>query len=110
VERITIEIDLRGKVNVLGVRVSGEVDAVSAPELRRILGGTTDGDGIVSVVVDLAGVTAIDAEGVAALVAAHQQINGDGAAMQVINPSPAATAALRAAGVADLVAVTHASG
>jgi anti-sigma B factor antagonist len=102
-ERITIEIDLRGKVNILGVRVTGALDAETAPDLRRILGGTTDGDGIVSVVVDLSGVTAIDDAGVAALVDAHQQIDGDGAAMRVINPSPVVTSALRAAGVADLV-------
>lgn len=108
-ERITIEIDLRGKVNVLGVRVTGEVDAATAPELRRILGDTTDGDGIGTVLLDLSGVTTMDLAGVEALLGADQQISGAGAAMRIVEASPVVTDAVDAAGVADRLPVPHES-
>lgn len=108
-ERLTIEIDLRGKVSALGLRIAGEVDEATAPELRRILGDTTDGDGIVTVLLDLSGVTVMDRAGVDALLGADQQISGAGAAMRIVEASPSVTAAMDAAGASDRLAVTHGS-
>jgi anti-anti-sigma factor len=101
-----VEIDLRGPVDVLCIRVRGEVDMSTAPQLRTILSATGECDGSISVIVDLRDVTFMDSSGFVALAQAHRDVTAGGAAMQVINTSPTIAAGMRATGVAELLGAT----
>lgn len=63
------------------VRASGELDVLSADELRGHL--RLAGDGHRRVVVDLAGVTFMDSAGLGALVSAHRAITERGGTLEV---------------------------
>ena len=60
------------------VRVCGDLDAETVPELRDTLTELIDRQGVVSLVVDLQGLTFIDSSGIYALVQAlkHAQLRG----------------------------------
>jgi anti-anti-sigma factor len=69
------------------IRVSGEIDMASAPELLATLrtaevprGGT--------LLLDLAGVTFMDSTGIGALIEAHQQREATGVALSLVEVPP----------------------
>jgi len=80
------------------VRVSGEVDLETAPELREALFAVIS-DGATHVVVDVGDVSFIDASGFNALVAAHMRLRGQGRGLALRAPSPMARRALEATGL-----------
>ncbi len=70
------------------IRVAGEVDLYSSPELRKaILQAMPSGDGRLSI--DLSGVSYIDSSGVATLVEGLRAANENGAKFTLVAPSSA---------------------
>jgi anti-sigma B factor antagonist len=59
------------------LRVRGELDALSAPELRPLLDELIE-DGRSDITVDLSGLRMIDSSGVGALVSLYKRVRGQG--------------------------------
>lgn len=57
------------------VTVTGEIDLASSPELRRMLHDQLEDEGVVTLVVDLEGVTFIDSSGLGVLVGVLKRVN-----------------------------------
>lgn len=72
-----------------GVRlvVVGEVDVVSAGQLREYLAGALDMR-LEALTVDLGGVTFLDSTGLSALVYAHDRAQDEGVSLVVTDPQP----------------------
>jgi anti-sigma B factor antagonist len=64
----------------------GELDLATAPELRRALASATAGEAV-DLVVDLSGVTFVDASGLAALLEAAQGLRSSGGELRLTSPS-----------------------
>jgi anti-sigma B factor antagonist len=77
---MTYQIDFEDDVPV--VRVNGELDAVTVPELRNVLAGFEGddqrGDGGLRLVLDLSGLRLIDSAGVGVLMAVHRRLQARG--------------------------------
>jgi len=70
------------------IRVVGEVDLYSSPELRKaILKAVPSAEG--GLAIDLAGVTYIDSSGVATLVEGLRSAREHGTGFALVSPSPA---------------------
>jgi anti-anti-sigma factor len=70
------------------VKVTGEIDASTAPTLGQALDSAID-RGMRTVVVDAAGITFIDSSGLSVLVAAHKRlIAGDGELVVASSSAP----------------------
>jgi anti-sigma B factor antagonist len=83
--RVTVDSNPRGRGSPVVVRVSGEVDIQTSPDLDAHLQQVLN-DGAVSVVVDLAGVTFLDSTGLSVLVAALKRCHDVGGTLQVVAP------------------------
>lgn len=68
------------------LRVAGELDLATAEELGRTLAQALDSND--AVVLDLSEVTFIDSTGLAAIIAAVNRANGNGAVLQIATPLP----------------------
>jgi anti-sigma B factor antagonist len=78
------------------IRVQGEVDLYSSPELRKVILKTipsTDGE----LAIDLSGVTYIDSSGVATLVEGLRSARANGSEFALVAPSHAVTQVLELA-------------
>jgi anti-sigma B factor antagonist len=78
------------------IRVQGEVDLYSSPELRKVILKTipsTDGE----MAIDLSGVTYIDSSGVATLVEGLRSARENGMKFTLVAPSQAVTQVLELA-------------
>ena len=80
------------------LRVGGEVDIATEPELRALL-RSVDGD----VVVDLARVTFLDACGIGAFVSERRRLARDGGILMLRAPVPAIRRVLDVVGLADWI-------
>jgi anti-sigma B factor antagonist len=80
------------------VTVSGEVDTVTAPRLRQALEDALD-SGPPAVMVDLAGVSFMDASGIGVLVSVAQQADSMNRKLTLGAPSQAVLRVLEAAGL-----------
>ncbi|HZU72249.1 MAG TPA: STAS domain-containing protein [Acidimicrobiales bacterium] len=81
------------------LHIQGELDATTA---RTVCGGLTDAAGEATVLLDLTGVGVIDSVGLGALLSAIRGIHAQGGRVAAVG-GPAATTALRAAGIDRLV-------
>jgi anti-anti-sigma factor len=70
------------------VRVSGDVDILTVPDLRLALHEVTMPGCRDAVVVDLADVTFLDATGLGVLVGAHRRAGRAGIALELRDPTP----------------------
>ncbi len=68
------------------VRVHGELDLATAPDLRQVLLDAAAG-GPVDLVVDLAGVPFVDATGLGALLSAAESVRAGGGDLRLASPS-----------------------
>lgn len=68
------------------VRVSGELDMHTAPDLDDVLVEVIDG-GAERVVVDLSGLDFLDSTGLATILAGHQRITAKGGSLTLDGPS-----------------------
>ncbi|MBW3668553.1 MAG: STAS domain-containing protein [Actinobacteria bacterium] len=67
------------------VRVAGEIDCYTAPELRQHLFGVVDDRPIARLDLDMAAVDFIDSTGLGVLVAALQRVRTDGGELHLRN-------------------------
>lgn len=68
------------------LRIEGELDALTAPELRPALDQVVS-DGNPRVTVDLSGLRLIDSSGVGALVSMYKRVRGRGGRVRVVGAS-----------------------
>jgi anti-sigma B factor antagonist len=68
------------------VRVVGEIDLATAPQLRTLLGELIDA-GAAQVVLDCSGLEFLDSSGIGVLVAARSRLGDDGALVLVAPPA-----------------------
>jgi anti-anti-sigma factor len=87
------------------VRPAGELDLQTAPEVRDLVQAAR-GEGTSQVVLDLGAVTFIDSVGLSMIVAAHQRLDEDGVAMQVVVP-PMLQRLFDISGLDQLLDVSH---
>src|SRR4051812_9434807 len=100
-EHLGFAIAMDGDVSL--IRVSGEIDAATAPELREAIvlaHQCTERD----VTVDLAQVTFIDSSGIAALVDAHRGLEAMGHRLRIRNAQGHVERVLWIAGATEVVA------
>jgi anti-anti-sigma factor len=91
---LTVTLDWRGEAAVL--RVAGEVDLLSAPELEEVVAGVL-ADAPEILVVDLRAVTFLSSAGLQVLAAAHRKLAEH--ALRVVSDSPVTTGPLRTTGL-----------
>lgn len=86
------------------VVVSGDVDLLSAPELRECVARCI-ADGCFDITVDLAAVSFIDSSGIAALAATRTDLQSHGGRLVIQHPSSQARRVMDITGLSDLVVV-----
>jgi anti-sigma B factor antagonist len=74
----TFEIDVTEDDESTLVRVTGEIDLATSPQLREALDRAI-GDGVALVRLDMTGVTFLDSSGISVLVDAQQRLQDDSA-------------------------------
>ena len=92
------------------VRVVGEVDLASAPLLREALVDLIDGQGILSLRLDLAHLTFIDSTGIGVLVRALRAIRNKGGDLTVTNCRPSTVRILEIAGLSEIFGIRTGEG
>ena len=97
-----VEISTEGSETV--VRVVGEVDTATAPELRKSLEGLLN-DGVTDIVVDLVGVPFMDSTGLGSLAHAHFRASGAGGGILLRSPQPNVVVALGFSGLDQVLKV-----
>ena len=97
-------LDVTRRPDAVVVSVAGEVDAVTAPELRRVLGEVLHEPPAV-VVVDLRGVVLLASAGLAALIAAHDQAVPETRLRIVATDTTPAMRSVQLTGLGDLLVV-----
>ena len=86
------------------VAVSGEVDRQSSGVLRTLLLDVVDGQGNLSVALDVSGMTSIDSAGLALLLEMHGRAVQRGGSFVLHNVPPAGARSMEAAGLRCIVA------
>lgn len=101
-EGLQVHLELFDNVQV--VRVAGEIDLATAPDLRDPLGEIPSNAG--PVIVDLSEVTFIDSTGLSVLVATWKRFNeDDGGGFRLVVSRPAVRRVLDVTGLAQVFAV-----
>ncbi|MEV6285374.1 STAS domain-containing protein [Kribbella sp. NPDC051770] len=103
--------DLSVQVDHLGphplVRLSGDVDAESAPALTETLRAVLTTIGTKPLVLDLTEVEFMDSSGLGVLIGAHQQAAVQGGALILANPHPRVAKVLRITKLHKVFTVTE---
>lgn len=87
------------------LRLTGELDMATAPQLRRELLGLIE-RGVRSVTVDLAKLDFIDSSGLNVLVSGLKQFREHGGELTVRSPSPSAKKVFEITGLTQIFAIT----
>ena len=82
------------------MKLTGELDIASAPELRDSLAGQSEEPGR-SILVDLAEVTYLDSTGISVLVVAAKRVRSEGGSFMVANASGAVRRILEITGLVE---------
>ena len=88
------------------VAVQGEIDVLSAPELRAVLGGLIDA-GHTAVVLDLAGCTFLDAAGLGVISDGIGRLHPSAGTLTLRSPSSMVRRLLRITGMVESVVITE---
>jgi len=83
---IPFQVEAESAATLHTVRVAGELDQGTAPELREALGDALDGSAPVSVLVDLSACNFIDSTGLSLLVEAKRRLADDDRSFGVCCP------------------------
>lgn len=89
------------------VRPAGELDAYTAPQLRKILDEVLDG-GVKGLVVDLAATSFIDSTGLGVLVGAARRAKAQGAELILDSPSHSVNRVLQITGLTLSIPIENA--
>jgi anti-sigma B factor antagonist len=100
---MTLSIEVSRNDGIAEVRVSGELDLATAPDLSEVLDPLAASEQ--RVVVDLAGLTFMDSSGLAALLAAHKVLADGGGVLELRSPQPAIIRLVHTVGLEDVFEV-----
>lgn len=81
-----VEVEANGGQATL--RVTGELDAATAPEFDAAIGPLLAG-GVTDITIDVAGLAFLDSSGLRSLVRAREQLLPDGGVVRLLDPAPA---------------------
>ncbi len=87
--------------------VTGEIDLATAEQLRSALIAAIDAQPAPSLVIDLAGVSVLDAAGMTALIQVRQHARGRDRTVALINPQPLVGRALEIVDLTLFLGVTR---
>jgi anti-anti-sigma factor len=90
------------------VRLRGELDLSTAPELARVLDALLEGE-VADVALDISGLSFIDSSGISALITAQQDLHKRGRRLSVRSPRPTAVKVFEIAGLMDFLNVESVS-
>jgi anti-sigma B factor antagonist len=96
-DELCVDVSISGPLAI--VRVGGEVDAATAPELDETLRKVEAETALSEIALDFRDVTFIDSSGLSVLVAAHKRLRASGVTLAVTNPSPSTRRLFSIAGV-----------
>ena len=99
-------IDTQIDGSTVTVRVSGELDAATAPEVDEAIRQASS-DSTSLVVVDFSGLGFIDSSGLSVLVSAHKRLTKAGATLQVRAASPSVARVFAIAGLDKVLTITE---
>lgn len=88
------------------VRIAGDLDVATAPQLEHGLSGLIDGQGNLSIRVELGEVTFIDSIGLTTLVRALRQVRDRGGDLVLANPTPTTLRVLELVGLTQVFRIT----
>jgi anti-anti-sigma factor len=94
-------------MGVVVVTAHGPLDAANGAVLESVLADLIEGQGNLTVVVDLHDVPAVDAAGLAVLVASAEAAAGRGGNLTLADPWGPVAAGLEAIGLGSAVTMTH---
>ena len=90
------------------VRVIGELDLATAPQLREVLADLT-GEGTIHVTVELSEMAFIDSTGVATLVSGLKRLHEAGGDMALESPKPSAMKVFEITGLTSVFTISEAA-
>jgi anti-anti-sigma factor len=90
------------------VTLRGELDAYSAPQLRDRLADVIDGQGNLSVSLDLAGLSFMDSTAIGVIVGVQKELTGRGGQLVLREPKPQVFKILEVAGLTRVFTITRA--
>src|SRR4051812_14592177 len=96
-EQLTLRFSRDGGAVVIDV--AGELDCSTAGALRERLVDVIDGQGSVSVIVGLGGMTFIDSTGIGVLVGANRRLRARGGSLSLLNPTSSVNKVLKLTGL-----------
>ncbi len=88
------------------VRIVGEVDVAASPMLREALVELIDGQGNLSIKLDLEHMTFIDSTGIGVLIGALRTLRRKGGTLTLTNPRPSTVRVLEIAGLTEIFDIT----
>jgi anti-sigma B factor antagonist len=89
------------------LRLCGECDLATAPELRRTLAEVLDGGSVADVTLDVQNLTFVDSTGLNVMVHANNRLKEFGGAVTVLNPHGAVLKVLEVTGLDKVFAVAY---
>jgi len=99
---LVLEVQQRGDVATL--RMRGELDAFTAPELANLC-GSVFANGARDVVIDLTETSFLDSSGLRVLVGARQLFAGDGGTVRLAHPNESVVRLLAITGLSDYFSI-----
>ena len=90
----------------VSLAVAGDVNTLTAPQLRRLLTDVIDGQGNLSVVIDFSHVDFIDSAGLSVLIEASKLIKEKGGTLLLSRPRPSARRVFDMTGLDKVVSVS----
>lgn len=89
------------------VSIEGELDATTAPPLRAILSDLIDGQGNLSLVLDLSAMSFVDSIGLGVFAGAAKRLRTKGGELVLSSPSGPASRLFELTGIAALATIEH---
>lgn len=91
------------------VRIAGELDMATAPQLRAVLVDLIDNQGNLDVAVDVSALSFVDSTGLGVLVGAHRKLQQRNGRLTVVSPTAATTRVLQITGLDRIMATSESS-
>jgi len=98
------EVTTDAATHLTGIHISGEIDVVTAPQLRQLVLDLI-ADGRADIVIDLEDVEFIDSVGLGMLVGALKRAREAGGDLRMVSPRPRVLRVLDITGLTDVFAV-----
>jgi anti-sigma B factor antagonist len=99
---MNISIDVKEKESMLAVKVSGEIDAYTAPQLREKLFPMSEKEGV-KMVVDLSEVNYMDSTGLGVFVGVFKNVRAHNGEFKIVGLSERLQRLFEITGLADII-------